>query len=139
MNVLIDTCVWSLAFRRRPENLSSAERIIVRELSDLIREGRARIIGLVRQELLSGVRSSAQFELLRSTMRPFIDEPLSTEDHELVAKTGNACRAKGLRVSLVDVLLCAVAASRDWALFSTDPDFTRYARIFTLKLHVPRK
>jgi hypothetical protein len=50
-----DTSVWSLALRRKNESLSTNERFLVTELSELIREGRARMIGLVRQELLSGV------------------------------------------------------------------------------------
>jgi hypothetical protein len=54
MNALVDTSVWSLALRRKTENLSTNERLLVAELSELIREGRARVIGLVRQELLSG-------------------------------------------------------------------------------------
>ena len=55
MNVLVDTSVWSLALRRKRETLGDNERVLVRELSELIREGRAKVVGLVRQELLSGI------------------------------------------------------------------------------------
>jgi len=58
MNVLVDTSVWSLALRRKNESLTTNERFLVTELSELIREGRARVIGLVRQELLSGIKTS---------------------------------------------------------------------------------
>src|ERR1700751_2799427 len=44
MNVLIDTSVWSLALRRKKESLSTNERFLVAELSELIREGRARMM-----------------------------------------------------------------------------------------------
>ena len=54
MNVLIDTSVRSLALRRKPETLGGNERLLVMELSELIREGRAKVIELVRLELLSG-------------------------------------------------------------------------------------
>lgn len=50
MNVLVDTSVWSLALRRAPRNLSSAEKAIVAEVAGLIDEGGAKLIGLVRQE-----------------------------------------------------------------------------------------
>ena len=60
MNVLIDTSVWSLALRRKHETLAGNERLLVMELSELIREGRAKVIGLVRQELLSGIKSNEQ-------------------------------------------------------------------------------
>ena len=71
MNVLVDTSVWSLALRRKPEGLTAPERLIVDELADLTREGRVRVIGLVRQELLSGIRSAAQYEKLRLALRAF--------------------------------------------------------------------
>ena len=40
MNVLIDTSVWSLAFRRRSRDLNPQEAEIVQELRELIGEGR---------------------------------------------------------------------------------------------------
>jgi hypothetical protein len=45
MNILIDTSVWSLALRRKTESLNAAEKFLVAELSELIREKRARLIG----------------------------------------------------------------------------------------------
>ena len=45
MNVLVDTSVWFLAIRRKKESLTTNERLLVTELSELIREGRARVIG----------------------------------------------------------------------------------------------
>jgi predicted nucleic acid-binding protein len=123
MNVLVDTSVWSLALRRKSENLNATEKFIVAELSELVREGRARLIGLVRQELLSGIRTTEHFENLRLHLRSFPDEPIDTSDHEEAAKAGNRCRGKGIVVSIVDILLCAVAIKREWAIFTTDPDF----------------
>ena len=53
MRVLVDTPIWSLALRRRtrtPDDPATAE------LASLIQDGRAALIGPVRQELLSGIR-----------------------------------------------------------------------------------
>lgn len=135
MNVLVDTSIWSLALRRQVRNLNHRERILVEELSDLITDGRARIIGLIRQELLSGIKSSAQFDELRKTLSAFRDEPVETADHEAAAKASNDCRAKGIAISVVDILICAIAHRRGMAVFTTDPDFERYAQALTLKLH----
>ena len=139
MNVLVDTSAWSLALRRKNESLSASEKILVAELAELIREGRARMIGLVRQELLSGIKTTEQFEKLKLQLRSFPDEALDTSDHEEAAKAGNRCRAKGVGVSIVDILLCAVAMQREWAILSTDPDFSNYARVLPLRIHSPRK
>ena len=139
MNVLIDTSVWSLALRRKNESLSTNERFLVAELSELIREGRARMIGLVRQELLSGIKATEQYEKLRLHLRSFPDEVVDTSDYEEAAKAGNRCRAKGVVVSIVDILLCTVANKRLWTIFTTDPDFSNYAKVLPLRIHAPRR
>jgi predicted nucleic acid-binding protein len=139
VNVLVDTSIWSLALRRKAHDLNPVERAAVIELTNLIQEGRARIIGLVRQELLSEIKTSSQYEKLRGVLRSFPDEPVSTADYEAAAKAGNDCRARGVTVSVSDILICAIAIARDWSVFAADPDFKSYARILPLKLHTPRK
>jgi hypothetical protein len=139
VNVLVDTSVWSLALRRRSSDLREAENSVKVELSDLVKEGRARIIGLVRQELLSGIQSVAQYEKLRRTLRSFPDEHIDTADYEAAAKAGNDCRAKGIAVSVIDMLLCSVATVRGWTVFTADSDFKRYAAVLPVKLHTPRR
>jgi len=137
VNVLVDTSVWSSALRRRAAHLDPAGELNVAELRELIREGRARIIGLVRQELLSGIKAPAQFGKLREDLRSFPDEPIDTGDYEAAAEASNACRQKGLVVSVVDVLICAIALRRRWLVFSADPDFQRIARVLPIRLHSP--
>lgn len=139
MNVLVDTSVWSLALRRKAQNLNATEAAVVAELSQLIREGRAWLIGLVRQELLSGIRDAGQYEKLRNTLRAFPHEEASVADYEAAAKAGNVCRASGIAVSVSDMLICALAMAREWAIFSTDPDFKKYAKILPIQLHTPRR
>jgi predicted nucleic acid-binding protein len=110
--------------------LSAVERRpIVAELRELIKEGRARVIGLVRQELLSGIRTPAQYEKLRATLRAFPDEPIDTSDYEAAAKASNDCRSKEIVVSIVDILICQIALALGWSIFTTDPDFTNYASV----------
>jgi len=139
VNVLVDTSVWSLSLRRKAHDLSAAEKAIVAELTDLVQEGRARIISLVRQELLSGIKTSSQYERLRGILRSFPDEEITTSDYEAAAKAGNDCRSRGLAVSVSDILICAIALARNWSVFTTDPDFKDYAKILPLKLHTPRR
>jgi predicted nucleic acid-binding protein len=139
VNVLVDTSIWSLALRRKAQDLNPSERAAVTELTNLIKEGRARIIGLVRQELLSGIKTSTQYEKLRAVLRSFPDEPVATADYEAAAKASNECRAVGVALSVSDILICAIAIARDWSIFATDRDFKSYARILHVKLHTPRK
>jgi predicted nucleic acid-binding protein len=139
VNTIVDTSVWSLALRRRAEDLNQREAHLVAELSELVREGRACMVGLIRQELLSGIKSPEQYEKLRMTLRAFPDEVLNTSDYEAAAKASNACRSKGVAISVVDAPICAVANSRDWTIFTTDPDFRNYETVLPIKHHTARK
>jgi predicted nucleic acid-binding protein len=135
VNVLVDTSVWSLALRLKPHDLNPEERLHVQGLAELITEGRAKLIGLIRQEILSGIKTIAQFEKLRKDLRVFPDEPIGTTDHEVAARAGNDCRTKGIAVSTVDILICAIALRRNFLIHTSDPDFKNYARVLPLKFY----
>ena len=97
MLVLVDTTVWWLALRRRNDLLSPSERTIVAELNNLIAEGRVRLLGLVRQVLLSGIREHAQYDRLRRQLSSIPDVILEAGDHEVAADVCNSCRSVGRR------------------------------------------
>jgi len=138
MNVLVDTSVWSLALRRKSRGLAPGEQSSVRELADLAREGRVRLTGFIRQELLSGIKTAAQYEKLRAALRAFPDEAISTSDYEAAAKLNKECRSRGITASLVDALICQIVLARQWSIFTTDSGFKVYARVLPIKLHAPR-
>ena len=129
MNVLVDTSVWSMALRR--PSPSSAEVAALRELID---EGRAALLGAIRQEILSGVRSESQFERLRDDLAAFVDLEVSSEDHVRAASFFNRCRRKGVQGSNTDFLICAAAHRHQVPIFTTDRDFSRFARTLPIAL-----
>lgn len=141
MMVLVDTCVWSLALRRSVGPVSSEDQRVREELVSVVSSGRARLLGLVRQELLSGIRSPQQFARLRDQLRAFDDPPLFIADYEEAAQAANHCRRKGLAGSPADFLLCGVALRNGWEIFTTDRDFAAFARCLPLRLHrlLPQK
>jgi hypothetical protein len=63
MMVLVDTVVTG---RRNRSDLNRREQALTQALAELIREGRAQIMGLIRQELLSGLREAERFDKLRT-------------------------------------------------------------------------
>jgi predicted nucleic acid-binding protein len=134
MNVLVDTSVWSLALRRSAAD-AGAESV---ELIELIREGRVAMLGAIRQELLSGIRTEAQYETLRQSLRAFPDVPLDESDYEAAALCFNRCRASGIQGSNTDFLLCAVSMRKGMPILTTDQDFSTFARVLELELHEPR-
>lgn len=133
MKVLVDTSVWSLALRRQPR--AGPGSPVVDELRSLVDEGRVAMIGPVRQELLSGLRTEAAFVQLRDHLRPFADEPLTTADYERAAEHFNTCRAAGVQGSNTDFLICAAAERRRLAILTTDRDFVRFAELLPIALH----
>ena len=56
MLVLVDTPIWSLALRRKAADLNPREHRLISALRELLEDGRAHLIGPVRQELLSAAR-----------------------------------------------------------------------------------
>ena len=110
--VLVDTSVWSLALRRRPEHLSPREQLLVAEWSELVREGRVQMIGPIRQELLSGLRHKQQFALLEERLSVFPDTPIETADYLEAARFFNLLQAGGVTGDshrLVDLRGCPPA------------------------------
>lgn len=136
MNVLIDTPIWSLAFRRRENNTS--DQLLVHELTELIRETRAIMLGPIRQEILSGISRIAQFEKVKKNLVAFDDQEIQTADFERAAQMFNICRKKGIQGSHTDFLLCAVAERYQASIFTTDGDFEHYAKHISVTLHIPR-
>lgn len=134
MTVLVDTPVWSLALRRRRDHLNPQEQRLTHALAELIQEGRAQLAGMVRLELLSGIREEARFRKLRDYLRAFEDPRLETEDYEEAARMTNQCRSQGVAGSAIDFLICALARRRGWHILTTDRDFERYAKVLDVKL-----
>ncbi|MCE5309268.1 MAG: PIN domain-containing protein [Acidobacteriales bacterium] len=132
--ILVDTSVWSLALRREGRHLREAERTIVAQWAELVREGRVHIIGPIRQELLSGLKATRQFVLLEQHLRCFPDAPVASSDYIDAARFYNLLRGKGVTGTGVDLLICAVAARNGWPIFTVDADFTRYAEHLPIRL-----
>jgi predicted nucleic acid-binding protein len=131
MRVLVDTSVWSLALRR-DKTVQSPD---VLELRRLITAHLVEIIGPIRQEVLSGIRDTIQFDRLERYLAAFSDLSLHSDDYANAAKFFNLCRGKGIQGSNTDFLICAVAVRHDLAIFTTDLDFMHFAKSLPIILH----
>ena len=137
MKVLVDTSVWSQALRRQKQEIVPNTSLqVVHRLGSLIEDGRVAMLGPIRQELLSGIKTQAQFESLRQILSAFPDEKLDAEDYEMAANSFNACRQLGIQGSNTDFLICAVSLAKKWPIFSLDKDFERYQKFLPLILFV---
>ena len=134
MKILVDTSVWSLALRRK----SAAQDPSVIELRGLIEELRVQMIGPVRQEILSGIRSKSQFLKLRETLGAFPDLALTSQDYELAAEFLNVTRKRGIQGSNTDFLICAISKRHEMPIFTTDKDFVLFSKHLPITLYAPR-
>ncbi len=131
MKVLVDTPVWSCAFRSKNEEYQAETD----QLIALIQDQRALLIGPVRQEILSEYSDLQQFLKLREKLSYFDNTAIKDSDYELAAEFSKKCRKKGIQGSHIDFLICAVARRRDVAIFTTDKDFEHYQEIIPVKLY----
>jgi len=129
--VIVDTCVWSQFLRRG----NRRDDPVCLELAHLIRSDAVRMLGSIRQELLSGVQPSERFDQLREYLRFYPNLPLDEQDDELAAAYYNQCRSKGVQGTSTDLLLCAASVRRGMALFTIDKDFEEFAKCLPIVRH----
>ena len=129
MKVIIDTSVWSEYLRRKKEGKTE----IVEVLKTLIKEGRAVIPGIVKQEVLSGFREADRFEKLKGLLSGFQSLLATEEDHIRAASLFNSCRSAGIQGSFVDYLICAQAQRNAMAILTSDKDFTEFSKIISIE------
>lgn len=132
--VLVDTSVWSLALRRRHTALGERERQLVEMWRGLAQSGRAALIGIVRQELLSGIADQRVFSQLRERINVLPHLIVGAEQHDLAAQLYNRCRSQGVTPTAFDMLICAACVSHRVPLFTDDADFRPLAPVTGLRL-----
>ncbi|MBN2808272.1 MAG: PIN domain-containing protein [Deltaproteobacteria bacterium] len=130
MKVLVDTPIWSYAFRSKRNGFEQ----YVSEFETLIADQRVLIIGPIRQEILSGYSESSKFERLNEKLKYFANSPIVDEDYIQAAKFSNICRRNGVQGSHTDFLICSVAYRLRAQIFTTDKDFTHYQKHVPVKL-----
>ena len=133
MNVIVDTDVWSEAFRKKGEVSDH-----VRELVSLVEEGRVQLIGPIRQEILCGLRSSERFAQICKRLDAFPDRPIDSSVYIMAAQFFNLCRSRGIQSSNTDFLICACSVKWRLPILSKDQDYLRYKELLPIELLAPR-
>lgn len=129
--VLVDTSVWSLAFRRKT-HVSSAQANLLREL---IEQGDTiYTTGIIIQELLSGVRDVSQFDALLDKMTSFSVLEPRADTYIEAARLSNLCRSKGIMASSIDLLITSICIEHGVYLLTADTDFKHIQKVCDLKL-----
>lgn len=124
MTLLVDTSVWSLAFRR--DVASGAPEVST--LRHALDRGESIVTtGLVLQELLQGFAGPrARKDIIdRFTALPLLTP--DRQDHIAAAELRNRCRRAGVQIGTIDALLAQLCIRHELTLLTTDNDFVQAA------------
>ena len=134
MTLLVDTSVWSLAFRRDGE----ADEPHVRALQGALTGGDSIVTtGLILQELLQGFAGP---RARKDIIERFSALPLLTPDRSDyidAAELRNLCRRSGVQLGTIDALLAQLCIRHQLILLTTDNDFALAARHSDLSIWGP--
>jgi len=120
VSLLVDTSVWSLAFRRDNQAVVAEVKALQHAL-----EGADQVLttGLVLQELLQGFAGpKARSQLIERFAALGFLQP-DREDHIEAAEIRNACRRHGVQIGTIDAVLIQLCIKHDLVLLSSDNDF----------------
>lgn len=120
MSLLVDTSVWSLAFRRDADASTQAVEVLRTAL-----EGADQVFttGLILQELLQGFAGpKARNQLIERFAALAFLQP-DREDHIEAAELRNTCRRNGVQIGTIDAVLIQLCLRHDLVLLSTEVDF----------------
>ena len=131
MSVVVDSSVFSL-YLRRDRTLDDP---YLTTFLDLFDKDQIILLGVVYQELLSGIRFDPQFDRLSKIMQGFPLVLATQEDHLLAARYFNNCRAHGIQGASFDYLICAMAVRCNYPILTLDDDFTHYAQHIPIQLY----
>lgn len=125
MNIVIDSCVWSLVLRRK--RLAERDPWVQALHTHVDRGDVIFLVGPILQELLDGLRSPADFERLLDALSAFPLLGLDRESYVAAARIRNDCRRRGIQMGQVDALIAAACIQHGCALLTADTDFVRIA------------
>ncbi|MEO1003315.1 MAG: PIN domain-containing protein [Cyanobacteria bacterium J06638_7] len=125
MSLLVDTSVWSLAFRRDGQQGAPEVSALRAAL-----QGAAQVFttGLVLQEVLQGFAGPKNRDQLVERLSVLAFLQPDKQDHIAAADIRNACRRRGLQIGTIDALLIRLCQRYDLTLLTTDKDFQAASR-----------
>ena len=128
MSLLVDTSVWSLAFRRDAQ-AQVPEVLALRNA--LLGTNQVFSTGLVLQELLQGFSGPKARDSIVERFAAFAFVEPDRQDYIDAAEARNICRRRGVQIGTIDALLIQLARRYDLAILTTDNDFK------LASLHIP--
>ena len=136
MRIIVDTSVWSEALRRKKKKFNDKNNF----LSELIHnDEQIIIIGIVLQEILSGITNPKLFRGIKAILSDFAYIEAMKEDYIYAAEICNLLRNKGYTTGTVDLLIASIAIRNKCYIATYDDDFSYIADNTPLSILNPQK
>ena len=119
---LVDTSAWLWALRRDPVPA------IRHRLDDLLASREAASTGMVQLEVLSGIRTVAEWEELAAELSSLRQFHTRLGTWLQAARLGSSLRRQGITLPNADILIAAVAIENNATLVHADAHFERIAQ-----------
>jgi predicted nucleic acid-binding protein len=124
---LVDTSAWLWALRSDPVPA------IRQRLDDLLASREAASTGMVQLEVLSGIKTVAEWDELAAELGSLRQLHTGPGTWLQAARLGYSLRRRGVTLSNADILIAAVAIENDATLVHADVHFERIAQHSQLK------
>jgi predicted nucleic acid-binding protein len=125
---LVDTSVWLFALRKDP----------IPEIRDridaLLREDLVITTGIIKLEILAGVRSEKEYKRLEMRLDALDQVETGSDLWRCACEYGFRLRREGLTVPSTDVLIAACAKEEEAVLLHADAHFDLMARPLDLRV-----
>jgi predicted nucleic acid-binding protein len=131
VSLLVDTSVWSLAFRR--DGQPGAPEVGALHAA-LLGAEQVFTTGLVLQEVLQGFVGPKNRDQLVERLSVLAFLQPDKQDHIAAADIRNACRRRGIQIGTIDALLIQLSQRYDMTLLTTDKDFQAASRHVEVRL-----
>ncbi len=125
--VLFDSSLWIEILRKRGnESLKS-------EMEEVIKQERIVICGIVKIEVLQGVREKKEFKKLKKIFEGFPELTFDKESADIACEIAWKMRRRGNPQPLSDIIISAICLRYGLELWHLDYHFEEIAKIFPIK------
>ena len=131
MSLLVDTSVWSLAFRR---DVQPGLPEVGALRAALLGAEQVFTTGLALQEVLQGFAGPNHRDQLVERLSGLAFLQPDKQDHIAAAEIRNTCRRRGVQIGTIDALLIQLSQRYDLTLLTTDKDFHAAAQHVDVRL-----
>jgi hypothetical protein len=123
--ILPDTCAWIDFFNVRETPLASA-------VECLLQKGEVYTCGVVKYELIQGVKSGKEETMLITAMQSLYFIEMTESLWLKAGRMAAILRGKGINIPLSDTLIAIIAKEKDLTILTTDRHFGQMPEIRTI-------